>query len=190
MARRLKYVILAALIGSLGLGLGYSLLRAHLLKRPELLLEEAARRVDLSLNDIDYTQISAGRKQWTLKAKQVRFEQANETFTLKEILVTVYRPSGQELEIQGDVGLYNRKEAWIKVQGRARLSSDTGFRLTSESFLYRLEEQELSSPDPVALSGPGLEITGRGIRVDVANWKAVFLEDVTSRWQSPENKGV
>ena len=190
MAKRLKYVILAALIGFLGLGLGYSLLRAHLLKRPELLLEEAARRVDLSLNDIDYTQISDGRKQWTLKAKQVKFEQAKETFTLKEIRVTVYRPSGQELKIKGDLGLYNRKEAWIKIQGSARLSSDNGFQLRSDSFLYRLEKQELTSPDPVALSGPGLEITGRGIQIDVANWKAVFLEDVTSRWQTVEKKDV
>ncbi|MBW1712860.1 MAG: hypothetical protein JRJ59_06915 [Deltaproteobacteria bacterium] len=71
MAGKLRYFILGALVLFIGLGLGFSLLRAHLLKRPELLLEEAARRFDLSLNQIDYTQISDGRKQWSLKAEKV-----------------------------------------------------------------------------------------------------------------------
>ncbi len=191
MAGKIKYIILAALVASLGLGVGFAILRANLLKRPELILEEAARRVDLSLKDIDYTQISRDRKEWTLKAKQVSYEQDQDTFNLEQVRVTVYRPSGMEIEISGKLGLFKRKEGWVKVRGEALLKNDRGFRLKAETFLYNLEKQELTSPDMVFLSGPGIKISGRGIMINVAEWKVVFSSEVTSEWHdTSENKGA
>lgn len=178
MARRLKYVILIALVASIGLGVGFSLFRAHLLERPELLLEEVAKRVDLSLQDIDYTQISDGRKEWSLKAKQVDVDQAQDVFTLREVRVTVFRPTGETVSIRGDEGLFNRKKGWIKLLGRAEVKSDEGYTLKADKFLYRLNEQLLTSADPVSLTGPGVKITGRGLKVDVAKMKATILENV------------
>ena len=191
MAGKIKYVILAALVASLGLGVGFAVLRANLLKRPELILEEAARRMDLNLKDIDYTQISGDRKEWTLKAKQVSYEQKRDTFNLEQVRVTVYQPSGMEIEISGDLGLFNRKEGWVRVEGAARLSNDQGYQLSADTFTYSLEKQELTSPDLVHLVGPGLKISGRGIMVNVAEWKAVFSSEVTSEWHGGlENKGA
>ncbi len=191
MAGKIKYIILAALVAFLGLGVGFSVLRANLLKRPELILEEAARRMDLNLKDIDYTQISGDRKEWTLKAKQVSYEQNQDTFNLEEVRVIVYRPSGMEIEIKGKVGLFNRKEGWVQVKGDSELKNDRGFKLEAETFLYNLDKQELTSPDMVLLSGPGLKIRGRGIMVDVAQWKVVFKAEVTSEWHEPtEKKGA
>ncbi len=191
MTGKIKYIILAALVASLGLGVGFAVLRANLLKRPELILEEAARRMDLNLKDIDYTQISGERKEWTLKAKQVSYEQERDTFNLELVRVTVYRPSGMEIEIKGKLGLFNRKEGWVRIEGEAQLTNDQGFELKADTFMYNLEKQELTSPDMVHLKGPGLRISGRGIMVNVAEWKAVFRSEVTSEWRgTTENKGA
>ncbi len=191
MAGKIKYVILAALVASVGLGVGFSILRANLLKRPELILEEAARRADLSLKNIDYTQLNGDRKEWTLKAKQVSYEQDKDTFNLQQIRVIVYRPSGMEITISGRVGLFNRKEGWVRIKGKAELKNDRGFWLKAETLTYYLEKQELTSPDMVYLSGPGLKISGRGVTINVAEWKAVFSAEVTSEWQeTTENKGA
>jgi len=105
--------------------------------------------------------------------------------------VTVFRPSGRTIKIVGNKGLYNRREGWINIQGQARFSLAGGYQLQSESFLYRLKEQELTTQDRVDMSGPGLHIQARGLKVDVTSWKATFLGEVASEWhKTPENKGV
>lgn len=180
MARRLRHLILAALIVSLSVGAAYFILHRHLLSRPELLLEEAAQRVDISLNDIDYTQISDGRKEWTLTADRVTYVAKDDLFSLEKINLAIYHPSGRRVWITGREGAYCRKEGWINIKGQARIQADGGFSLQAEAFTYRLEAQEVFSPDEIILTGPGLEITGRGLRFDLAGFKAVVLEDVTT----------
>ena len=180
MVRRLRHLILVALIVSLGVGAAYLILRGHLLSHPELLLEEAARRVDVSLNDIDYTQITDGRKGWTLKASTVAYVAADDLFSLQEINLLIYHPSGRRVWVTGREGAYNRKEGVVSIKGQARIHTDGGYSLQAETFTYRSEEQELSSTDEIIFSGPGLEVTGRGLRFDLAAWKAIVLEDVTT----------
>jgi len=180
MARRLRYLILAALIVSLGVGAGYFILRGHLLSHPELLLEEAARHVDVSLNDIDYTQISDGRKEWTLTADTVAYVGADDLFSLSKVNLVIYHSSDRRIRVTGAEGAYCRKEGWISIKGQARIQTDGGYSLEAEAFTYRFEDQELSSTDEIIFTGPGLEITGRGLKFDLAAWKAVVLEDVTT----------
>jgi len=180
MARRLRHLILAALFVSLGVGAAYLILRGHLLSHPELLLEEAARRVDVSLSDIDYTQLTDGRKEWTLTASTVAYVGADDLFSLQEVNLVIYHPSGRRIWVSGREGAYCRKEGWISIKGQARIKTDGGYSLQAEAFTYRSETQELSSTDEIFFTGPGLEITGRGLKFDLAAWKAVVLEEVTT----------
>ena len=142
MARRLRYLILAALLICLGAGLSYSIVRGHLLKRPDRLLEEAARLVDLRLENIDYTQITEGRREWSLKATHVDFKEKDDLFTLEDVSLILYQKSNHHLKIEGDRGLYNRKDRWIKVMGR-------------EDTLGTIEEKKLA--DMIAVDGDPLD---------------------------------
>jgi len=188
MARRARYLILAALVLSLGAGLSFFFLRGHLLKRPELLLEEAARRVDLRLQDVDYTQISKGRKEWTLKASRVDYLQQGEMFSLEDVHLLFYHPSGNDVTVVGRTGFYNRREGWIKVVGQGRVNWKSGFEMTAESFTYHLESRELTTPDEVLITGPGLRISGRGLQANLAQMKAVVKEQVQTELK-PKERG-
>ena len=180
MARKLRHLILAALIVSLGVGAAYFVLRGQLLSHPERLLEEAARRVDISLNDIDYTQLNDGRKEWTLTADRVTYVAEDDLFSLQKVNLVIYHSSGRRIQVTGREGAYCRKEGWINIKGQARIQTDEGYSLQAEAFTYRVEAQELSSTDEIVFTGPGLEVTGRGLRFDLAAWKAIVLEDVTT----------
>ena len=179
------------MIGSLGVGVAFFVLRGHLLKRPELLLEEAARRVDLSLKDIDYTQITDGRKEWTLKASQVEYVRDEDVFSLEDVSVLIYEARGRQVKITGDKGLYNRREAWIRIEGRARISAEGGYRLAAPSLTLSLDSKEMTTHDPVVFTGPGFKVKGKGLKAELERWKAAFLDEVAVEIEiKASNKGA
>ncbi len=191
MSRQVRYFILAALVICLGVGAAFFVLRSHLLKRPELLLEEAARRVDLSLKDIDYTQITDGRKEWTLKASQVDYVQDKDVFSLKDVAVLIYQARGRQMKVTGDEGLYNRREGWIKIVGRARIMAEGGYQLRAHSLTLSLETKEMTSSDQVILTGPGFQVKGRGLRAELNQWRAALLGEVAAEIEvKAGNQGV
>lgn len=184
MARRLKYIILIALVLCVGVGAAFFFLRGQLLSHPELILEEVAKQADLSLKDIDYSHISDGRKQWTLTASQAEYVQEKDVYSLKDVKVTYFRADGSTVSLRGNEGSFNRKEGWVKVSGKARITADGGYVMASETFTYRLEEQLLTTPDRVDFSGPGFKISGRGLKVEMKTVKATLMSDVSTTFDS------
>ncbi len=180
MARRLRYLILAALIVCLGAGTAFFVVRSHLLARPEMLLEEAAKHIDLSLKDIDYTQITEGRKEWTLKATQVDYKQDADQFELKDVEVRLYRQGGGMVQLKGKAGIYNRKENWVQIRGRVLVKTDNGYILRGKAFTFDLKQRVLTSQDVVYISGPGFQIAGHGLKFEVASRKLILMSDVTT----------
>lgn len=178
MARRLRYLILIAMIAVVGVGVAFLVVRSHLLSSPEMLLSEVLSNVDLSLQNIDYTQITDGKKEWTLRATQVDFQKDKDLFSLRDIHVILYREDGSEINLKGKLGYYNRGQNWVKVEGGVVAESDDGYRFTGESFNFDIESKILTSQQAVHISGPGFKINGQGLKVDIAAWTVTLLRDV------------
>lgn len=190
-ARKIKVLILVALVLSIGAGVGFMIVRSHLMSNPELLLDQVAKHVDLSLKNVDYTQITDGRKEWTLKATQIDYEQSQDQFALEDIDVTLYRTEGGSVRMTGKTGVFNRKENWVTVKQKVRIITEEGYSVWGDSFRFDLQNRILTGQGRVHLTGPWFQIAGTDMRFSVTEKLMVLEKDVETKiFRAGDEKGV
>jgi lipopolysaccharide export system protein LptC len=125
----------------------------------------SSSRSDAEIDRFRFTQSRAGAVQWEVKAARARVFDAEHRAVLDRVRVTLYGKQGWELKLEGDEGtidiarkdfvLVNRVEPiTIQFQG--------GYTMTTNHLAWTDEAREIHTLDPVAISGQGLEVKGRG----------------------------
>lgn len=129
--------------------------------------ENLPQDVDLALKTINYTETRGGEKLWTLKADSAAHN-ADQAVTLLENVQMMFF----SLEGFGDVALVSDQGQWYQDEGRIELEGNVEAKGTRGHAFYTgkltfLQEQGLVQSDlPVKLVGPGMVMTGNGLRLD------------------------
>lgn len=149
---------------------------------PSARTESAAlQRADAGLDRFRFTQSKAGVVQWEVLAEHGRVFESENRAVLDRVKVTLYGPNGRELTLEGDEGTINtasRDFMLAKRTGLIAIKLQNGYTIHTNHLTWEDERREISTQDPVTISGQGMTLTGRGLVGKLDSEEFKVLEDV------------
>jgi len=171
--------LLAVLILVSLLVLGVVIWRHLQQQGPLEVLEALPEQVDLSLEELHYTQTEEGRRSWTLDAEKAEYRRDDGLAKLDAVILLLYR-AGQfgELRMTADHGLLRQEEQQVEVWGDVRISTARGDWLYTERLIFDGQRQLLTNNEPVQVSNQRMELAGTGLWADLAAGRLRLEQDV------------
>jgi lipopolysaccharide export system protein LptC len=139
------------------------------------------QHVDAGLDRFRFTQSRAGVVQWEVLAEHGRVFESEKRAVLDRVKVTLYGPQGRELTLEGDEGTINtanRDFMLAKRTGLIVIRLQNGYTIYTNHLTWADERREISTSDPVTISGQGMTLTGRGLVGKLDSEEFKVLEDV------------
>lgn len=150
---------------------------------PEDLVASLPRNVDLSLREIHYTETREGVRRWTLIADSAAHSAGEGSTRIENIRMTFYNVQGH-----GDIALTAREGTLttgtreVDLHGDVVVRSPKGYSLYTDRLHYREAERQIRTDAPVRIVSSAMEVTGKGMRLDVESHAFALLADVKARW--------
>ncbi len=133
------------------------------------------------IDQFSFVHSRGGAVQWEVQAQRARLFEADKRARLEQVQVTLYGAKGWELKLEGDEGTIDttRKDFLLtKRNGPIVVLLQSGYTIYTNHLAWTDARREISTKDPVTLSGHGLEVNGLGFvgKLDVEEFKV--LQDV------------
>ncbi len=127
---------------------------------------------DLTLKSIHIVGDRLGLREWELKAKAAHHFQEKKMTMLEGIEAAFFVKEGGVIRLKGDRGriLHGTKD--IELQGNiVILNANDGYQLTTDGLNYVYSDRQIRSSQRVDIVGKGLEVTGKGMSIDLVTGK-------------------
>jgi lipopolysaccharide export system protein LptC len=136
---------------------------------------------EAGIDQFSFVHSRGGVVQWEVLAQRARLFEAEKRARLEQVKVTLYGAKGWELKLEGDEGTIDtsRKDFLLtKRNGPIVVLLENGYTIYTNHLAWTDARREISTKDPVMLSGHGLEVNGQGFvgKLDVEEFKV--LRDV------------
>lgn len=167
---RIKIAILISivLIGGIVLVSLWTNLRerkaSEAVKKPPAVSTEGA---DMRLEKVRFVEDKHGQKTWELEAKSARQYQNQNMMVLEDVKVIFYGKGGRTVSLTGKEGKVYQDSKNMELVGNVELTSDDGYRLKTHSVSYRHSDKIASTSDPVEIEGEQIQLTGKGMLVNI-----------------------
>jgi len=138
-------------------------------------------QADAGIDRFTFLQTKAGSVQWQVEADRARVIEALHTAELEQVRVTLFGAKGWELKAEGDDGTINtatKDFLLTKRDGPIVLEFQGGYRIYTNHLVWTDQRHEVTTNDPVRITGEGLEVTGRGLIAKLDNEEFEILDDV------------
>jgi len=149
-------------------------------------VQTPAAAADVKLDRLRYTETREGVKEWELEAASAQYFKEEGTVVFDKVKATFFGKHQETYKLEGEKGKLNTQTKAIEAFDGVRLESSDGYRLDTRTLCYLAEKRELSTPDPVEITGPQGKITGTGLAVDLEHQKMRILSRVTTILNSRE----
>lgn len=145
---------------------------------PEEILESLPKNVDISLKEINYTETRDGQRSWTLTAHSAAHNLAEGVARIDNIRMTFFDEKMGELHVAADHGSLATEQRAVTAEGHVTIRSPEGYTFYTERLDYRESERVIRTDAPVRLESSLLNMTGRGLRLNVDDRSLVVLSMV------------
>jgi LPS export ABC transporter protein LptC len=142
---------------------------------------ESLERADAGIDQFTFMQSRAGAVQWEVRAQHARVFESENRALLDQVKVTLYGQKGRELRMEGDEGTIDTaKQDFVltKRAGVIAVELESGYTIYTNHLTWTDDRREISTSDPVTISGHGLEVTGRGLIGKLGTEEFQILQDV------------
>ncbi len=128
-------------------------------------------RADLTSKNIRLVGEGSGLKEWELRAREARHFHGGKMTVLDGIEAAFFIERGGVIRLKGDRGriLHGTKD--IELQGNIVIFTADGYQLTTDGLQYVDRTRQIQSSHRVDIAGNGLEITGKGMSIDLVTGK-------------------
>ncbi|WP_432821092.1 LPS export ABC transporter periplasmic protein LptC [Trichloromonas sp.] len=151
---------------------------------PEEILQVLPGNVDLALKKIDYTETRDGVRRWNLVADSADYNVKSGTTIVQNVFMTFFDEKGVEagtlIAKNGETQSDNKK---VSVQGDVVVKSSRGYAFYAEQLDYSDATRMISTESPVRIVSSRMELTGRGLRLNVDTQAYRVSSDVKARVQ-------
>jgi LPS export ABC transporter protein LptC len=151
----------------------------------------AAPASDLKLDRLRYTETREGVKEWELEAASAQYFKEEGTVILDKVKATFFGKNQETYSLEGEKGRLNTQTKAIEVFDGVKLETSDGYQMVTGRLRYHAEKRELSTADPVEMSGPQGKISGTGMIVNLDQQQMKILNQVTTilaSWKMPETE--
>jgi LPS export ABC transporter protein LptC len=128
-------------------------------------------RADLTSKNIRLVGEGSGLKQWELRAREARHFQGGKMTVLDGIEAAFFIERGGVIRLKGDWGRILHRTKDIELQGNIVIFTADGYQLTTDGLQYVDRTRQIQSSHRVDIAGNGLEITGKGMSIDLVTGK-------------------
>ena len=171
--------VLACLILAAVLILGIVIWRHLQQQSPLEVLEALPEQVDLSLQQLHYTQNEDGQRSWTLDAEKAEYQRDSGQASLNKVHLVLYQ-AGRfgEVTLTADHGALLQELQQVEVWGQVVVTTAEGQRLETERLRYDGNKKQLLNDEPVRAITARMELTGTGLKVDLESGRLLLKRDV------------
>jgi LPS export ABC transporter protein LptC len=152
---------------------------------PGAILETVVPEADLALQRIHYTETRDGVRRWTLEADSAKHDVGHGVTRIENIRVAFHpeQGAGADMTMTARQGTVKIEEGELFVQGDVVVHSPDGYTVETESLQYHEAERQISTRDPVRLVSEGMEMTGKGMILDIQAQTFVLLANVQAKFE-------
>lgn len=122
---------------------------------------------DITVNRVNLKEMDGKRVLWQLTAGEGKYYRKGGFVILKDVKVIFHSKQGKTYTLKGREGRYYEKTGDVKLSGGVVGLSDDGYRILTESLLYRSNEGLIETDKKVTIEGPDMVGEGIGLWVDV-----------------------
>lgn len=143
-------------------------------------------KADLSLAKIEYTETKDGQPSWNLQADSAAHELADGVTQIENVRLVFFGEKDLEnLVLTARNGEWRSENGQLKVLGDVVISSPRGYTCYTDWLNYSERTRRLTTDAKVRLVSANLEMTGRGMEMDVPSQTLQLLAEVWTRWTGP-----
>jgi LPS export ABC transporter protein LptC len=136
---------------------------------PQEVQQDCPVEAEMKLTDMEFTEMQEGKRFWTLCASQAKYFQDQQKTLLETVRLTFYvDKTGEEIHITSREGILHAGTKDIELRGDIRAELPRQYVVTTDTAYYTHSGRTVQSDDPVHISGPGLELDGRGWNYKIA----------------------
>ena len=178
----------------LALGLALVLLAVIALRyrtesKLQALVEALPKGIDVSLQDIDYTQIGDGRARWRLVAQQVERQSASGVLGLTSPQLSFYDEQGEPKGfLQAGKGDVSDDYQQVKLRGDVVLKKSVDYTMYTESLDYNHATQLATTDAPVRVVSGRTRLEGRGLVFDLKQNRLQLKANVSGSLDAEQMK--
>ncbi len=138
---------------------------------------------DMRLERIRFVEEKRGQRTWELDAKAIQQFQDQNIILLEDVKVTFYTKDGRSFVLSGNRGKVYQDSKNMELVGDVLLTSSDGYRLKTHSISYEHDGKKVRTPDPVEIEGREIQLSGRGMWVDMEGRTMKILSQAKTRWR-------
>ena len=182
--RRAKIAILVFIVligGIVAVSLWVNIEGRKAFDKREKLPDVQIEGVESRLEKIQLVEDKQGKKTWELEAKSIQQEQETKILILEDLKVTYYTKDGRTIVVTGKKGKVNQESKDVELVGNVVLTTNDGYRLTTNSAAYAHQARKVTTSDPVEIEGEQMRVVGIGMQVDMEAQTFKVLSHVKTR---------
>lgn len=142
------------------------------------------KHIDLALEKVHYTQTEGGRRRWMLDADSAAYQRKAGLVSLQNVKMTFFDTGPYaEIRMTANEGLFDQTREQVEVWGDVQIVTDREEHIYTERLRYEDESRLVSSDEKVRLVSPRLELTGKGLRLDIDAGRMSLFQNVWARFQ-------
>ncbi len=146
---------------------------------PQQLLNQLPADVDLSLQELHYTQNENGKAAWSLDATQAEYQRESGVAHLANVSLVLYQQQEfGEVTMTARQGYFDQQANEIEAIGDVVLVSEKGDRLYTDRLRYDTKNKQISTADAFRYLSSGNELTGVGMQIDLSSGQMTVENDV------------
>ncbi len=122
---------------------------------------------DLAVRGIDLKEMDGERLVWELRADEGRYYRDRGYVELRGVRMRFYSKDGKTYDLSGKEGRYYQGKGDLSLSGDVVGISSDGYRIETDSLLYRAKEGIIETEDMVSIRGKDMKVRGKGLWIDV-----------------------
>lgn len=175
--RIILLILIGMLLGSLFWVLSVGIERHAVLPSSKGLISKA----DIEMDRFTLKQIRNGLVEWDIKADRAELFEERQEVSLHAMQASMQTTEGLRASFSGDQGLLNTRthDFLIKEnEGDLSLSMNNGYTIQAPTLIWKDQQREIVSDQPVRIIGQGLRIQGDHLSIQLQNQQLTVNGDV------------
>lgn len=160
---------------------------------PSDVMDGVVVEADVALSEFSYTETEAGVAQWTLNADSAEHDFTDDVTVMDTVRLQVFDQGEMgDVHLTANTGRANLNTRKVTVRGNVVITTENGYTFESETVTFDGQASEdgvVESDEDVRITSEQIEITGRGLGVDLAKGTFLIKENVTAIYLVQPVKG-
>lgn len=138
-------------------------------------------KADIGIQGLFFAQTRMGEIEWAINAKSAEIFESEHLAAFTGVHVLLRTPQGLEISFDGDKGMINTDSHDFKIEkekDEIKVQMNNGYTALTRALVWRDQEREISSDQPVRIFGPGLVINGVGMLIRTLSQEFTITQDV------------